>query len=135
MQGRWTLPRILPAAIAALLLAYAVQPQALADVDNAVLANESGGSDWPAYGRTFSEQRFSPLDQINRQSVANLGLAWSMEQEWNVSSAPRRTRHLHRRRSVDLRGGCGERQATVELRPEDRTAEDAHGLGHPGLAF
>src|SRR4029077_5957258 len=61
----------------------------LADVDNAELANEKNGNDWPAYGRTFSEQRFSPLEQINRQTVSKLGLAWSLElPEWNVSSAP-----------------------------------------------
>ena len=47
------------------------------------------GRDWPAYGRTFSEQRFSPLDQINRRTVSKLGLAWSLElPQWNVFSAP-----------------------------------------------
>ena len=61
----------------------------VASVGDAELANEKNGSDWPAYGRTFSEQRFSPLDQINRQTVSRLGLAWSLElPEWNVSSAP-----------------------------------------------
>ena len=28
------------------------------------------------YGRSYGEQRFSPLDQVNRDNVANLGLAW-----------------------------------------------------------
>ncbi|MBQ0721300.1 MAG: PQQ-dependent dehydrogenase, methanol/ethanol family [Gammaproteobacteria bacterium] len=32
---------------------------------------------WLAHGRTYSEQRFSPLDQINSKNVADLGLAWS----------------------------------------------------------
>jgi quinohemoprotein ethanol dehydrogenase len=31
---------------------------------------------WLAYGRTFEEQRFSPLTQINRETVAGLGMAW-----------------------------------------------------------
>ena len=73
---------------AALLLAV-LASSVRADVDNAALAAEGNGADWPAYGRTFSEQRFSPLDQINRQNVAQLGLAWTLElPEWNVSSAP-----------------------------------------------
>ncbi len=89
MQVGRTVRRTLSAAVAALVIAYAAQPLALAEIDGTVLANEAGGTDWPEYGRTFSEQRFSPLDQINRQNVAKLGLAWSLElPEWNVSSAP-----------------------------------------------
>jgi quinohemoprotein ethanol dehydrogenase len=78
------------ASLAALVIAYLGQTQVLAGIDNAVLADEKGGADWPEYGRTFSEQRFSPLDQINRQTVPKLGLAWSLElpDVWNVSSAP-----------------------------------------------
>jgi len=48
-------------------------------VDNAELANEADGTDWPAYGRTFSESRFSPLNQINDSTVARLGLAWVVD--------------------------------------------------------
>ena len=89
MQGGRTIRRIVTAAITALVIAYASQPLAVAEIDNAALGNEADGTDWPAFGRTFSEQRFSPLDQINRQTVHKLGLAWSMElPEWNVSSAP-----------------------------------------------
>ncbi|MFI4978893.1 MAG: PQQ-dependent dehydrogenase, methanol/ethanol family [Nevskiales bacterium] len=75
------------AAATALLLCAA---QAVADVDNTTLGNEADGTDWGAFGRTFSEQRFSPLDQINRQTVPKLGLAWSLDlpDVWNVSSAP-----------------------------------------------
>lgn len=32
--------------------------------------------EWLSYGRTYNEQRFSPLMQINRSSVGKLGLAW-----------------------------------------------------------
>jgi len=75
------------AAATALLLCAA---QAAADVDNSTLGNEADGTDWGAFGRTFSEQRFSPLDQINKQTVPKLGLAWSLDlpDVWNVSSAP-----------------------------------------------
>src|SRR5277367_4592753 len=48
-------------------------------VDNAVLANEADGTDWPAYGRTFSESRFSPLAQVNSSNVSRLGLAWFVD--------------------------------------------------------
>jgi len=30
-----------------------------------------------SYGRTYSEQRYSPLTQVNTENVADLGLAWS----------------------------------------------------------
>ena len=31
---------------------------------------------WLSHGRTYGEQRFSPLEQINRQTVGELGLTW-----------------------------------------------------------
>lgn len=37
------------------------------------------GGDWPAFGRTFGEQHYSPLDEINQETVGDLGLAWSMD--------------------------------------------------------
>ena len=37
------------------------------------------GSEWLTYGRTYDEQRFSPLKQIDRQSVGKLGVAWWAE--------------------------------------------------------
>ena len=63
---------------------------AWAQVDQAALANEADGRNWAAWGRTFSEQRFSPLAQIDRTSVKRLGLAWTLElpDMWNVSTAP-----------------------------------------------
>ena len=33
--------------------------------------------DWPFHGYNQAEDRFSPLDQINRETVSELGLAWS----------------------------------------------------------
>ncbi|MFN2168082.1 MAG: PQQ-binding-like beta-propeller repeat protein, partial [Anaerolineae bacterium] len=32
--------------------------------------------EWLSHGRTYDEQRFSPLDQINDENVSDLGLAW-----------------------------------------------------------
>lgn len=37
------------------------------------------GTDWPGPGRTYGEQHYSPLDQINARSIARLGLAWSLD--------------------------------------------------------
>jgi hypothetical protein len=37
------------------------------------------GANGIAYGRTYDEQRFSPLHQINEQNVSKLGLVWSRE--------------------------------------------------------
>lgn len=34
---------------------------------------------WLSHGRTYAEQRFSPLDDITTQSVEELGLAWSFD--------------------------------------------------------
>ncbi len=38
---------------------------------------ESG--DWPMYGRTYDDHRFSPLHEIDEQTAGKLGLAWSRE--------------------------------------------------------
>lgn len=35
------------------------------------------GDEWLNYGRDYSEQRFSPLQQVNTDNVERLGLAWS----------------------------------------------------------
>ncbi len=36
-------------------------------------------ANWLMYGRTYDEQRFSPLQQINEDTVGRLGLVWSRE--------------------------------------------------------
>ena len=38
---------------------------------------------WMSYGRTYSEQRFSPLDQITADNVKKLGLAWYADFDTN----------------------------------------------------
>ena len=48
-----------------------------AAVDAARLtAADSDNRNWMSHGRTYDEQRFSPLTQITPQSVSRLGLAW-----------------------------------------------------------
>lgn len=42
-----------------------------------LLAADSEPGSWMAHGRTYNEQRFSPLDQINAGNVSKLSLAWT----------------------------------------------------------
>jgi glucose dehydrogenase len=43
-----------------------------------VLANaDEDSANWLTYGRTYKEQRHSPLTQINEETVDRLGLVWS----------------------------------------------------------
>ncbi|HKK93908.1 MAG TPA: PQQ-dependent dehydrogenase, methanol/ethanol family [Longimicrobiales bacterium] len=48
-------------------------------IDDVALGNDAESEDWLAYGRTYSEQRFSPLDQVNTETVMDLGVAWYMD--------------------------------------------------------
>jgi quinohemoprotein ethanol dehydrogenase len=43
------------------------------------MADESQGENWLAFGRTYSEQRFSPLTQINQSNVGGLELEWYVD--------------------------------------------------------
>ncbi len=54
----------------------------VARVDDArLLAADSDRGDWLTYGRTYDEQRFSPLTQVNADNAGKLGLAWSAEMD------------------------------------------------------
>lgn len=48
-------------------------------IDDIAIADETNTSEWLAYGRTHSEQRYSPLNDINTQNVANLKVDWFMD--------------------------------------------------------
>src|SRR5690348_12179061 len=56
----------------------AVAPSAGKAAVNAarITAADSEPGNWMSYGRTYDEQRFSPLKQINAQNVNGLSLAW-----------------------------------------------------------
>ena len=47
----------------------------LIDDDRINKAEDEPGN-WLAYGRSYEEQRFSPLTKINKKTVSELGLAW-----------------------------------------------------------
>lgn len=43
------------------------------------LKDSSDGFNWPAFGRTYGEQHFSPLKEIDRDNVSRLGLVWAVD--------------------------------------------------------
>ncbi|MCW1384891.1 PQQ-dependent dehydrogenase, methanol/ethanol family [Novosphingobium sp. KCTC 2891] len=45
----------------------------------AILKDGSDGANWAGYGRTFGEQHYSPLDQVNARNLGDLGLSWSID--------------------------------------------------------
>src|ERR1700722_17112417 len=52
--------------------------RAAVDVARLIAADAEPGN-WMAPGRTYGEQRFSPLENINADNVKQLGLAWSYD--------------------------------------------------------
>ncbi|QDX27722.1 PQQ-dependent dehydrogenase, methanol/ethanol family [Sphingomonas suaedae] len=72
----FTFPRLL-LALGCLALAGQGLGQSARTVDHArLIAADREPGQWMAPGRTYGEQRFSPLDQINADNAAKLGLAW-----------------------------------------------------------
>ncbi|HVI32225.1 PQQ-dependent dehydrogenase, methanol/ethanol family [Phenylobacterium sp.] len=74
--------RIITLAVALALsgaLAACQKPAATGQVDGARIAAADANAEWLSYGKGYSEQRFSPLDQVNTANVGQLGLAWYAE--------------------------------------------------------
>ena len=44
-----------------------------------LLAADGEQANWLTYGRTYEEQRYSPLTQVNDRTVGGLGLAWHVD--------------------------------------------------------
>jgi len=64
-----------------------------AAVDHASLANADAPAnvgEWQSYSRTWDEQRYSPLTQINDSNVQKLGLAWfdDLQTQRGVQGSP-----------------------------------------------
>lgn len=47
--------------------------------NDAHLIDTSDGANWAAFGRTYGEQHYSPLHEINENTVDRLGLAWFLD--------------------------------------------------------
>ena len=49
------------------------------DSKNSLVDFNSSPNEWLLHGRTYAEERHSPLDQINTSNVDQIGLSWSFE--------------------------------------------------------
>src|SRR5215471_13549129 len=58
------------------VLTCAAQVKSFVPVTDQMLLNPIP-DDWLMFSRTYDAQRFSPLNQVNKQNVNQLGLAWS----------------------------------------------------------
>ena len=47
--------------------------------DNALRNADANMGDWLTHGRNYSEDRYSTLDQISKENLDSLGLAWTLE--------------------------------------------------------
>ena len=51
------------------------------------MAADTEPGSWLTHGRTYGEQRFSPLTKISTDTVGRLGLAWTYEMKTNRSAS------------------------------------------------
>jgi quinohemoprotein ethanol dehydrogenase len=73
----WCLVTVLSLALLGCNAPESPAPTRPAAVDAArLIAADSEPGQWLSHGRTYGEQRFSPLAEINRQTVGELGLTW-----------------------------------------------------------
>ncbi|MBP7337081.1 PQQ-dependent dehydrogenase, methanol/ethanol family [Niveispirillum sp.] len=69
--------------LSALLLAGTLLAAAPAIANDRIRNAEAEPQNWLSHGRTYGEQRFSPLDQINPASIGRLRLAWYHDLDTN----------------------------------------------------
>ena len=73
-------PRVaLALALLALAGCSAPAPERVTKDDDRLPQADAESANWLTYGRTYDEQRFSPLTQVSDANVARLGLVWSHE--------------------------------------------------------
>lgn len=70
--------------------APSAEPEAFAAVDTQRISMGSAGEEWLTYGGTYDEQRHSSLTNVNTDTVADLGVAWTYDLATNrgVESTP-----------------------------------------------
>ncbi|MEM7018720.1 MAG: PQQ-dependent dehydrogenase, methanol/ethanol family [Pseudomonadota bacterium] len=64
------------------MTAHIKSATAKVNAERIINADKEPGN-WLAHGRTYSEQRYSPLTQINDKNVKDLGLAWYFDVDSN----------------------------------------------------
>ena len=75
-----------PVLLVAVLLAFngCSRPEGTQHIDDEWLREaQRDTANWLTHGRTYDEQRFSPLRQISEDNVQQLGLVWSRELDTN----------------------------------------------------
>lgn len=76
----WRIATFASMALGFIALPFVARAQKPRQVDDALLKSGSKtGEEWVSYGVNWSEQRYSPLKQINDSNVKNLGLAWTYD--------------------------------------------------------
>src|SRR5215468_8958910 len=64
---------------AAVVAGFLVASQGIGRADDALDRALLSDNNWPMYGRTYDNQRFSPLKQITDQNAGGLKLAWAFQ--------------------------------------------------------
>ena len=63
--------------IASMALGAAVAVPSVVSANDEVMALSQDANNWAMWGRTYDGTRYSPLDQINKENVGNLQVAWT----------------------------------------------------------
>ena len=84
-SGPMTTIRLAATALSVLTLSACTPtgPGAARNGTQRILAADTEPGSWLTHGRTYGEQRFSPLTRINGETVGKLGLAWTYEMKTN----------------------------------------------------
>jgi len=72
-----------PAPAASAVAAPSVAPALTAVTGERIAAADSEPGNWMSHGRNYLEQRYSPLDQINADTIKDLKLAWYTDFDTN----------------------------------------------------
>src|SRR5215469_16127004 len=84
----------------------------------------SAEEDWHLHGGSQTDQRFSPLNQINEETVSRLGLLWSQELGTSRDSKPRRLSS----RASSIPPGPGAWCSPSTPEPEKRNGATIHDI-------
>ena len=84
-KPRFAIAMAILALVAGLSMARAAPvPQAAQNAP--MFTDEADGKNWPSVGRTYSENYYSPLSQINQSTVKRLRLAWFIDLPTMISA-------------------------------------------------
>ena len=117
---------VVVAAVVVMPVAVAVQSGSTED------GSAFATADWPFIGGDWANSRYSALDQISIQSVANLGATWSMRFEAGASSRATPVVKDGLMWDVAVRPRCGDRRAGLGPAPRRKCPlriSNPHGLG------